>query len=262
MAAEEDIKQAAIDLAQKQAADGAHYLWATAGNRPGKADGASYRPSKAQLHANVPDLGDDSKPNGRKEAPFVPMLFSAFTDANLVCLGRCGLPEVQKLSLAMDIPVKDALKLKLKGLTAAQVSEFKKKTAEASKYRWPRPNSNLDRSADPSTIWGESCVGVRHFDCIGLVNFCYSEAAKMNFNYSIDHFAVPTMAKSVGFVEVKPISAAKPGDIVTVGREHIGIVSDSKTVIEAMDTLNGVVERPMTAGVWTQCWYIPPSALK
>jgi hypothetical protein len=263
MASEADMKQAAIDLAQQQASDGAHYLWGTAGNRPGQADGAAYRKNRALLHANVPDLGSDAKPNGKKEAPYVPMLFSAFAnDGGLVCVGRCALASVQKLDLALNLMVKDALRLKLKNLSADQLEELKKNAANVDDFRWPRPNGSLDRTADPSTIWGESCTGVRHFDCIGLVNFCYSQAASINFNYSIDHFVVPTMARNVGFVEVKPISSAKPGDIVTVGNDHIGIVTDNKTVVEAMDSPNGVLERPITAGVWTQCWYIPPSALK
>ena len=52
----ESKKQQVIDTAREQVDAGAHYLWSTAGNTPGNKDGAWYRPLKAQLHPNLPDL--------------------------------------------------------------------------------------------------------------------------------------------------------------------------------------------------------------
>jgi|SRR5579871_489565 len=267
MASEEEIKRSVIDIARQQAKDGAHYLWGGAGNRPGKADGATYRPSHVQLLANVPDLSSAALAKPKGGNPVVPALFAAYVDSSdqgtLVCAGRCALDAVQKNDLALKITVKEALALKLKAITDPQFGEFKKNGANVSGFRWPRPNGGIGRSDYPCTIWGESCIGVRHFDCIGLVNYCYSIATNNpKFQYGIDSFVVPTYARAAGFLEVKPISGAKIGDIVTIGREHIGIVTEAKTAVEAMDPGHGVVERALTAGAWTQCWRITGSGLK
>jgi hypothetical protein len=263
MADESLIKQSIIDLARKQAADGAHYLWGAAGNTPGQSDGAHYRPSHVQLHPNVPDLTDQAGNGTKRAIPLVPTLFAGWVDSSdqgkLACSGRAAVKDVQDLNLALKIAVKDALGLQLKSLTPAQLDEFKNNAKDAAKFRWPRPNGGLDRSAYPSTVWGESCVGVRHFDCIGLVNYCFSTILNEDWQFGIDSFAVPDNARSAGFVEVKPLSTAKSCDIVTIGREHIGIVTNLQTAIEAMDPGDGVVERPITAAGWTQCWRVPAS---
>ncbi len=266
MADEALIKQCVIDVARRQVADGAHYLWGAAGNTPGQSDGAHYRPSHVQLYPNIPDL-DSQATNGTKRAiPNVPTLFAAWVDSSdqgkLACAGRAGVKAVQDLGLALKIEVKAALGLNLKSMTPAQLDEFKKNAKDASKFRWPRPNGGLDRSSFPSTVWGEDCIGVRHFDCIGLVNYCFSTVLNQDWQFGIDSFALPDNARSAGFVEVKPISTAQTCDIVTIGREHIGIVTNMQTVIEAMDTGNGVLERPTTAGTWTACWRVPASTWK
>jgi hypothetical protein len=119
----------------------------------------------------------------------------------------------------------------------------------------------LKSSGVHSTLWGESCIDVRHFDCIGLVNFCFSAILNTVWQYGITSFTEAEHAKAAGFTLV-PISNAQTCDIVTVGSEHIGIVTNLKTAIEAMDTANGVVERALTAGHWTQCWRVPASTWK
>ena len=49
---------------------------------------------------------------------------------------------------------------------------------------------------------------------------------------------------------------------MTYGSEHIGIVSDKATAIEAMDPANGVVEAPLTARPWMQVWRVPGGTWK
>jgi hypothetical protein len=263
MADEDAMKQAVIDLARTQARSGAHYLWGTAGNTPGNPDGATYRPSHAQLHANLPDLDGGT---GAKIDVVPPILFSAWVDSSdqgkLACSGRCANPEAQALALALTITIKDALALKLKTLTPAQLGELKSHRGDSDSFRWPRPNGSLNVDGQHSTVWGESCIGVRHFDCIGLVNFCMSAVLRKVWQYGITSFTMPANAKASGFLEVKGLGAAEACDIVTVGSEHIGIVSERRTVIEAMDPGNGVVERDISVGHWTQIWRIPKSTWK
>jgi hypothetical protein len=71
--------------------------------------------------------------------------------------------------------------------------------------------------------------------------------------YGIGNFLAKTVGTQV------PVSKAEACDIVTIGAEHIGWVSENKTVFEAKDVVNGVVEGPLSAGRWTQCFRLPNS---
>src|SRR5689334_24043537 len=112
MGDENTLKKTIIDLARTEAESGSHYLWGAAGNRPGEGDGATYRPTYTQLHANVPNLDGSPEAGKFKGTPYVPTLFAAwantFDQGRLACAGRCGLKEVQDLPLALDMPVKQA----------------------------------------------------------------------------------------------------------------------------------------------------------
>ncbi|HMF57346.1 MAG TPA: hypothetical protein VK619_13465 [Pyrinomonadaceae bacterium] len=261
MADNEALKLLVIQKAREQAKAGAHYLWGAAGNTPGNSDGAWYRPSHAQLHPNVPDLEpltQNRNAAASKHNVHVPTLFAAFVDSSdqglLPCVGRT----VQfPMPLALDAMDKDkhaAFDLKLKNLTDAQIEEFQRNAGNAASFRWPRPNSALgNNNPHHSTVWGESCVGKRHFDCIGFINWLLSETLNKHIQYGIANYT----NKNVG-TEVE-VAQAQTCDIVTKGVEHIGLVSDTKTVIEAMDVLNGVVEGAFKPTRWTQCFRLPAS---
>jgi hypothetical protein len=47
-----------------------------------------------------------------------------------------------------------------------------------------------------------------------------------------------------------------------VNSPQIGIVSERRTAIEAMDARHGVLERDLSAGHWTQIWRLPASMWK
>ena len=264
MADDEEIantKQRLIDRAREQARYGAHYLWSAAGNTPGRKDGAWYRPAKAELHPNVPDLDEYLSGNRNTAAGkyrvAAPMLFTAFANTSdfglLACGGRAG---VISAPFAIADMANDAKKfdLKWKNLTDDQIEELIVNGHDPDLYRWPRPNSSLsNNSTHHSTIWGESCLFARHFDCIGFVNWCLSETLNKHIQYGIGNF----LAKAVG-TQV-PVSSAEACDIVTIGADHIGWVSENKTVIEAKDIISGVVEGPISAGRWTACFRLPKS---
>ena len=252
-------KQAFIDTARQQANDGAHYLWSTAGNTPGNKDGAWYRPLKAQLHDNVPDLtGLSLSPAtiATKYGIHAPMLFAAYADTSdfglLVCTGRAAAVNTPLALSDMDANLHKAFDLKWPDLTDDQLDELQRNSNRISDFRWPRANSSLrNNSLHHSTVWGESCVDVRHFDCIGLINYCLSEILNQHIQYGIGNF----VARSIG--TVVSVSSAAAGDIVTIGAQHIGIVSERNTVIEAKDAISGVVEGPFSAAGWTQCFRLP-----
>lgn len=257
-------KQQVIDTAREQVDAGAHYLWSTAGNTPGNKDGAWYRSLKAQLHPNLPDLDNLGQDRNRAASKFnvhAPMLFAAFADTSdyglLACTGRAGAVTAPLALAAMNSNIGEALDLKWKNLTDDQLDELQGNAGDTASFRWPRPNSSLNNnSPHHSTVWGESCVDVRHFDCIGFVNWCLSEVLTQPVHYGIGNF----VAKSVG--TAIPLPKAQLGDIVTIGADHIGVVSENGTVIEARDAVSGVVESPFSAARWTQCFRLPDSMWK
>ena len=256
------LKQLVIQTARAQVEAGAHYLWGGAGNTPGQADGAFYRKSYALLHANVPDILDE------KIVPKIkvnsPALFTAYAYdlVNSQTIWTCaGRPMEFKNELALNLPLSagagGAFDLKLKDLTAEQIEELKRKSGDAAKYRWPRPNNVMNnQNTTIATTWGESCRDKRHFDCIGFVNWCFSTALNKQVHYGIDHYTDPLRTKNVG-TEI-PVKDAKIGDIVTIKADHIGIVSEKGTAIEAKDKVYGVVELPLAEGKWTQCFRVHP----
>lgn len=254
-----------IKMARLQAEFGAHYLWSTAGNKPGNNDGAWYRPGKAQLHPNVPDLGESNDKNryaaAAKYNVHTPMIFTAYADTSdfglLACGGRAGMITAPLALADMNSNIHKALSLKWKSLTDDQVKELKQNAGDPFSYRWPRPNSSLsNNSTTNSTLWGESCVGSRHFDCIGFINWCLSETLGKPIQYGIPNF----LAKSVG--TPIPVAKAEMCDIVTIGAQHIGWVAENKTVIEAKDVVSGVVEGPIGDSPWTACFRLPSSMWK
>jgi|GEM_PF-3210003 len=261
----EATKQRLIATAREQV--GAHYLWSAAGNTPGNKDGASYRPQKAALHPNIPNLDtfDFEKPNAPDAKKFgiqAPMLFAAFADTSdfgrLACGGR---PLVIDTPFALEemggkANLAKALALKWKALTADQLKELSENAANPSAFRWPRPNSSLGNNSARSTIWGESCVDVRHFDCIGFINWCLSTTLNKPVQYGIPNFLAKTVGTSI------PIGSAQACDILTIGATHIGWVTEEKTAIEAMDVLNGVIESPISKGRWVECFRLPDSTWK
>lgn len=250
-----------IRTAREQAEKGAHYLWSTAGNTPGNKDGAWYRPLKAQLHDNVPDLTGiklSAAAVASKYHVHAPMLFAAYADTSdfglLVCTGRAEAVSSPLALSDMNANIRKALDLKWKDITDDQLEELKRNSSRISDFRWPRANSSLRNSSlHHSTLWGEACVDARHFDCIGFVNYCLSEVLNQQIQYGIGNY----IARTVG----TPISVGKvaPADIVTIGTEHIGIVSENNTVIEAKDATHGVVEGHFSAAAWTQAFRLPDS---
>lgn len=253
----EALKHLVIKTAREQAEAGAHYLWGAAGNTPGQSDGAFYRKDHVRLHANVPDVLDEkATPKYKVSAP---TLFAAYVEDGQGVLPCAGRPLQFTKELALKLPLKTgpggAFDLKLKDLTDEQKTELKQKASSAADYRWPRPNDIMTNSNQHrSTVWGESCIGKRHFDCIGFINWCFSTALNKQVWYGIENFTDSAKTKYIGR-EVS-LKEARMCDIVTIGAQHIGIVSEKGTVIEAKDKLFGVVELDLNKGGWTQCFRV------
>jgi cell wall-associated NlpC family hydrolase len=92
------------------------------------------------------------------------------------------------------------------------------------------------------SVFGESCVGVRHFDCIGFVNYIMGQVQQRQWN-------IASWIKHTQEVQLKDAMA---GDILTKSG-HIGLAVSPSHVVHASDTQYGVIETSIGKGSWTRC---------
>jgi len=113
-------------------------------------------------------------------------------------------------------------------------------------------------------VWGQSCDGWRHFDCLGLVDFAIWKMRNgQDANTrSVVQWASPSNqvgAKRMG-IDDDPLD----GDLVAVGDHHIGIIylaQGKPYVVQAEQTSQGVtLATPYDAANWTGGrWRLPDS---
>lgn len=212
------IRQRAVALARQQV--GCHYVWGGAGNVPDQANGAYYRTNAVHMHFDDLSRGRAGNEPGRQQ----PILYAAWcrVDGDKVCAGRSSLAAVQALP--------DGTKLNASPINPQA-------------YRWPRPSDVVNGA---SVVYGECCVGIRHFDCIGFINWVVSSVAKPT------HHGISSIINNTTSVD---FSQVQPGDLLTINQTHIGIATGAGTVVQAQGTATGVVETPLArnGGGWTRC---------
>jgi hypothetical protein len=95
-------------------------------------------------------------------------------------------------------------------------------------------------------VWGESCDGWRHFDCIGLVEFAVQQVVKRTIGGEIYQFASPKNV--LGATRVSDDKDVRDGDLVSqVDQDgkyhHIGVIyleGGTPLVAQAAQTSVGV----------------------
>jgi len=103
-------------------------------------------------------------------------------------------------------------------------------------------------------VWGESCVNVRHFDCVGLVNYCYARHwYQPNFGLDISAFRNPTQ----GTQEIARDNDRMDADILIKPDDtHIGMLyrrGENWYVVQAEDTVIGLTDTaPFIADKWNR----------
>lgn len=111
-------------------------------------------------------------------------------------------------------------------------------------------------------VWGESCTGIHHFDCITYINCCLMELKGSEYTFEILQWRDnPAMTGSTVYALGSLNSSFKleDGDILikTVPHEHIAFVSKDGQVFQAADTDLGVISSekgafsPSSRGDWT-----------
>lgn len=106
-------------------------------------------------------------------------------------------------------------------------------------------------SASGKLVWGQSCKGIRHFDCVGFISYCYWKATGNVVQLDIRAWRNPSMGGTV--FNLKPEKkadgterpASQPAglmdaDIIIKADHHIAFVTAQGAIFEAQDSHLGV----------------------
>lgn len=234
---------------------GSHYLNSAYGATPGGNDGASCRPGGVQLIADPKRLNpvkqakkeddlavlaaqtsftrtkedkttEDKTTDKKKQIPVYCVCGGNYESCN----GRVATPFDADLKLYLE---------SLKGLPPMAWNNCYGSYTPRRVYG-PAPNGDIGGKL----VWGQSCKGIRHFDCIGFISYCLSKATgNRALQCEISQWRTPGMPM-VGS-KVYHLSANKPealmdGDILVQADHHIAWVAANGTIIQAADTHLGV----------------------
>ena len=199
---------------------GAHYVWGGAGATPGGQEGM---PARRGSVARVADRLDPKNPCVRAASCAVAGLH--------VCAGR-----YKEAGGKVVGPTDAALVEYLKGLAGPPES-----WASMGGF-WPRMMEGS--TVTKQIVLGESCVGVRHFDCVGFINYCLSAVLKTSVQNSIQGWINDSAAVTD--------KSDEPGDILTVGNHHIGFATGTGRAVHASETARGVVVDFLAGATWNR----------
>jgi cell wall-associated NlpC family hydrolase len=233
-------RQKVIEIAQSML--GCHYLWGAAGAEPDKHNGMPGRPGAVVLF-------DPAKHKGAAKGDVMNHVAVCQVQGFNTCAGR-------------------AWKLNPPGTYIADPrrkltdDEMAKETEELS-YRTVYKSYGGGRKG---TILGERCEDIRHFDCVGFVNYCLSRALGENIQCAISGDTnTPNTGYANQMITITKDSDDQPGDIliyrgsekeveitnskgvtskkkVIIGAGHIGFsLGNGKGRIHASETEYGVI---------------------
>ena len=214
----------------------AHYLWGTAGNTPGRADGNFGKISAAKIR----DYSLNKTESERDKVLGVCMAVQSVFDGYNTCAGRSG-----KFTLKPNLDAfLGACQLEI---TAGQMNQTSWKGADPGNLFPRKYHFRGGPAASGAVVWGESCAEVRHFDCVGLVNYCYGKHwYKPNFGLDIAAFRNPTM----GTVSITNEHDLMEADILLrpKNNSHIAMLyknGDAWSVVQAESTENGLTDNAL-----------------
>jgi hypothetical protein len=174
-----------VDMAVARQGD--HYLWGSAGSIP-DVNNQEFPGKPVYLYPDDPDPFQDPYPDDpyamdskrrllKGVVHYKPVVRAAWCQIDpkrgpMVCAGRSNHPQIKSL-LRCAFDDRDTLKQQI--------------TSQAS-VLFPRPERTMANNAPGKTngiVWGESCEGVFHFDCVGLVNWCLTKLADRTYQFEI-----------------------------------------------------------------------------
>jgi hypothetical protein len=251
-----ELGQRVISIAH--ALVGSHYINGGYGATPGQYDGCPCRPGGIDLIADEdhldPKLNSANKPsNLAVNAATMKIKTYCVCAGNYYTAGGSVTTETAPDLIAY-----------LDSLKGAEPSSWRNYNALFTPRRAFGPGQN-GGDGGGKLVWGRSCKGVRHFDCVGFVSYCYWKASGAVMQLDIKAWRRPAPGRQVfklngGEKEysdeiIGPPGTLMDGDILIKADHHIGLVSADGTIVEAQDTHLGVRETPNfkvgSPGAWT-----------
>jgi hypothetical protein len=239
------VRERIIELATDFADEGCHYLWGACGATPNGNEGSRHRPNAVRLV------------NPAWTDPANPAIFAACcsVDGMNVCAGRYdesnGGIEGGRTANSWD----PDLVTYLSELDALDVESWEPY------FDYFTPRMVIEKGKAPYLVWGEECRDVRHFDCVGLVNYCYDTAmAEMVPQWADRHWHLSIAQYNDPISGTYPVSDGSliAGDILTRGNHHIGLYvgegdgspGNPGTVVQAEQTSTGLQVRDYVSPTW------------
>ena len=239
------IRRSIVELARSFVTEKAHYLWGTAGNIPGQANGNAGGGKAASAKLRAFSLNKAS--TDPSKALGVCMAVQPIFDGYNTCAGRCTIIERDNTFYGHDLDTYVGDRQKDADAGTRQ-EDWDGITDIDGRKIHPRRVHFRGGLKFNKVVWGESCVGVRHFDCVGLVNYCYARHFKDNARRPFGLDIAAFRNKSSGFEPRTSTSSSDFMDadvVITKGNGHIGMIyQDGETwkVVQAVETDIGLTE--------------------
>ncbi|MBK9129760.1 MAG: hypothetical protein IPM13_18545 [Phycisphaerales bacterium] len=178
----------------------AHYLSGAAGNTPGNADGARFKRDKAVI----------AKADYSAKTAQVLAAMTSIAAGSQVCAGSSA-----RLSAKPAESMTDFL---ARAKAAAHLPLAQQPTSNG---LTPRRWIFRGKVKTATPVWGESCLGKRHFDCMGLVNYCVDKVWAGKTAFGVDLGALMDKPGYYGATTVPATAEVLDGDIV--GKQDKGV---------------------------------------
>lgn len=220
---------------------GSHYINGGYGATPGRADGCPCRPGGIELIADEDHL-EPRLNSANKKANLAVNAATMTIKTYCVCAGNyTTFPGRVTTQNAPDLVAY------LDSLKGTSPSGWQNYDTHFTPRRAYGPGQN-GGDLGGKLVWGQSCKGIRHFDCVGFISYCYWKASGAVIQLDIGAWRGPASGGQVFDFRADPPqrpSALMDADILIKADHHIAYVSANGTIIEAQDTDLGV---QMTAG--------------
>lgn len=235
----------AVDAALAQAAGGAHFLAGAAGARPGGTEGTRLRPAGVTVTPARTDPAD-------------PAVFAARCEVHgpHVCAGRFN---ARNGGIAGGRPAASTdtdLVVYLAGLAPLPEERWKPF------FQFFSPRRFEGGMLGSQLVWGEDCRAKRHFDGVGLVNWCLEQAVEARYPITFDIATWATDASGTDAVALT--EPPRKGDLLLraldgafthigflVGDHDPGVPADLGHVVLAEQASVGVVRRRFSPSGWS-----------
>lgn len=184
--------------------------------------------SREHYYWGAPDSGkvamsrDDFTPNSTQRH-----VFAASNDGLHFCAGRCDSDDVKKRAHFSGSAPVDAW------------------MAVPDKVSFPRFYMDGD-TVHPSAsefVWGESCMGKKHFDCGSFVRYCYRTVLGSTLvppgiqMHDLAKGIWPSPGSGIGLGSADVL----PADIVYSGKSHVGLATGKAAYLKSDSSAAGII---------------------